>query len=125
MSLPFLIGAISLAAWVYLLVFHGNYWRARERLPETPPAPSHWPRVVAVLPARDEAETIKEVLERLVAQDYAGELSILLVDDDSDDDTSAIANKVRSAVPAHRQVTVLSGAALAEGWTGKLWALSQ
>jgi hopene-associated glycosyltransferase HpnB len=125
MSLPFLIGAISLAAWIYLLVFHGSFWRARERLPETPPVPSQWPHVVAVLPARDEAETIKEVLERLVAQDFPGPLSILLVDDDSDDDTSAIAHEVAQAAPHHRPVTVLNGAALAEGWTGKLWALSQ
>jgi hopene-associated glycosyltransferase HpnB len=125
MSLLFLIGAISLAMWLYLLIFHGGYWRARERLPEEPPPPQHWPDVVALLPARDEAETIKDVLERLVAQEYPGSLSILLVDDDSDDGTAEIARQVAAAAPPDRLVTVLPGAPLAKGWTGKLWALSQ
>lgn len=120
-----LIGAISLAIWLYLLLFHGGYWRARERLPEAPPVPPHWPAIVAVLPARDEAETIKEVLERLVAQDYPGALSILLVDDDSEDGTGVIADDVARAAPPHRPVTVLTGVQLPEGWTGKLWALAQ
>jgi len=125
MSLLFLIGAISLAAWLYLLLFHGGFWRARERLPQEPAALDRWPEVVAVLPARDEAETIKAVLERLVAQDYPGAFSILLVDDDSGDGTGAIAQEVARAAPSHRPVAVLSGAPLPEGWTGKLWALSQ
>jgi len=120
-----LIGAISLAIWLYLLLFHGGYWRARERLPEAPPVPPPWPAIVALLPARDEAETIKEVLERLVAQDYPGALSILLVDDDSEDGTGVIADDVARAAPPHRPVTVLTGVQLPEGWTGKLWALAQ
>jgi hopene-associated glycosyltransferase HpnB len=121
----FLIGAISLAAWTYLLLFHGGFWRARERLPQDPMDPTHWPRVVAVLPARDESETIKEVLERLVAQDYPGSLSILMVDDGSSDGTGEIAASVARAAPDDRTVTVLAGGPLAEGWTGKLWALAQ
>jgi hopene-associated glycosyltransferase HpnB len=125
MSVLFLIGAVSLAAWLYLLLFHGGFWRARERLPQEPPTPQGWPGVVAVLPARDEAETIKEVLERLVAQDYPGPLSILLVDDGSADGTDAIAHDVARAAPPHRPVAILAGSPLPEGWTGKLWALSQ
>jgi hopene-associated glycosyltransferase HpnB len=125
MSLLSLIGAISLAIWLYLVMFHGGYWRARARLPEAPLVAPHWPAVVAVLPARDEAETIKEVLERLVAQDYPGGLTILLVDDNSDDGTGEIAQGVARTAPPHRPVTVLRGARLAQGWTGKLWALAQ
>jgi hopene-associated glycosyltransferase HpnB len=121
----FWIGAASLAAWLYLILGHGGFWRARERLPHEPPVPQGWPGVVAVLPARDEAETIKEVLERLVAQDYPGPLSILLVDDGSDDGTDAIADEVARAAPPHRPVAVLTGSQLPEGWTGKLWALAQ
>lgn len=125
MSPLFLIGAISLAAWLYLLLFHGGFWRARERLPLGPLAPDNWPEVVAVLPARDEVETIKAVLERLVAQDYPGALSILLVDDGSRDGTGEIADAVARAAPLDRPVMVLTGAPLPEGWTGKLWALAQ
>jgi hopene-associated glycosyltransferase HpnB len=125
MSILSLIGVISLTAWLYLLLFHGGFWRARERLPQDPKHPPHWPRVAAVLPARDEAETIEEVLERLVAQDYPGALSIVMVDDGSSDGTGDIAAAVARAAPAARPVTVLTGDPLAEGWTGKLWALAQ
>src|SRR5690349_6469128 len=125
MSSLSLIGVISLTAWLYLLLFHGGLWRARERLPQDPRDPPHWPRVVALLPARHEAETIKEVLERLVDQDYPGSLSVLLVDDGSSDGTSEIAASVARASPADRPVRVLAGGPLAEGWTGKLCALAQ
>lgn len=123
--MPFGIAALSLAAWIYLLLFHGGFWRARERLPQQPPVPARWPSVVAVLPARDEAETIQAVLEHLVAQDYPGPLSILLVDDNSSDGTGTIAQEVARRAPSDRPVIVVDGAPLPEGWTGKLWALSQ
>ena len=47
-----------------------------------------WPRVTAVIPARNEAEGIAESIGSLARQDYPGAFSIVLVDDDSDDDTA-------------------------------------
>lgn len=119
------IGFATLAAWLYLVLGHGGFWRCRERLPENLPASPHWPEVAAVLPARDEAPTVKAVLEGLLAQDYPGPLAIFLVDDGSRDGTGEIAAKVAAAAPADRAVTVVAGRPLLQGWTGKLWALAQ
>jgi hopene-associated glycosyltransferase HpnB len=75
---------------------------------------------VAIVPARNEADVIARSIGSLARQDYPGTFSILLVDDNSDDDTAAIARGVGS-----ERVHILSGAPLAGGWTGKLWAVSQ
>jgi hopene-associated glycosyltransferase HpnB len=119
------IGFAALAAWLYLVLGHGGFWRCRERLPENPPAPARWPKVAAVLPARDEAATVKTVLEGLIAQDYPGPLAIFLVDDGSGDGTGEIARAVAAVAPANRPITVVDGRPLPAGWTGKLWALAQ
>ena len=113
------LGGLALAIWAGL--FATGFWLCRERddrlvLPE----PGQWPDVVAVVPARNEADVIARSLGSLVAQDYPGQFRILLVDDNSNDRTGAIARKLGC-----ERVTVLSGKPLAPGWTGKLWALSQ
>src|SRR5208337_444165 len=78
-----------------------------------------------VVPARNEAETITQSVESLVAQDYAGVFQIILVDDDSEDATAALAKRAAQAGGATERVTIVQGAPLQPGWTGKLWALQQ
>ncbi|MEX1204005.1 MAG: glycosyltransferase [Dongiaceae bacterium] len=116
------LAALSLVAWAYLLVLRGGFWRLGERLDPGAPAPPSWPEVVAVVPARDEAPTIAACLESLLAQDYAGRLSVVLVDDNSSDGTGAIASRIAEA---DRRISVLAGSPLPAGWTGKPWALLQ
>ncbi len=82
--------------------------------------PSHWPSVVAVVPARNEADVIRQSIGSLLAQDYPGDFHVVLVDDQSDDGTGDLAR----ALDAPR-LTVLAGAARPAGWTGKLWAMKQ
>ncbi len=114
------LGLVALAAWIYLLAFRGGFWLARERDDrDAPPAPAAWPSVAAVAPARNEADVIARSLSSLVAQDYAGPLRIILVDDNSEDGTAAAAPR------APDRLEILAGAPLAPGWTGKLWALKQ
>jgi glycosyltransferase involved in cell wall biosynthesis len=79
-----------------------------------------WPDVVAVVPARDEADVIARSIGSLVAQDYPGRFRVILVDDSSSDGTGDIARALGSD-----RLEVLTGAPLAKGWTGKLWAVSQ
>jgi hopene-associated glycosyltransferase HpnB len=75
--------------------------------------------VVAVVPARNEADVIATSIGSLIGQDYPGDFRIILVDDNSNDGTAA-------AVPsAQGRFEVLRGAPLANGWTGKLWAMKQ
>jgi hopene-associated glycosyltransferase HpnB len=86
--------------------------------------PARWPRVLVVVPARNEAETIGRSMESLVAQDYSGEFPIIIVDDHSEDQTGTLASAAARLAHAGK-VAVLQAAPLQPGWTGKLWALQQ
>ena len=46
--IAFLAG-LSLAAWLFLLLFWGRFWMADVRL-RPRPAPAQWPGVVGVIP---------------------------------------------------------------------------
>ena len=172
--MPILAGAtlIAAVAWVYLLAGHGGYWRTDQRLPgrslggaagfpaprdqaDRPggwPGPGGWPSVVAVVPARDEAAVLPLTLPSLLAVDYPGEFSVVLVDDGSTDGTAAAAAALgRNAAvgvasgsatresppggsppgaparPGHgdRGLRVVRGSSPPEGWVGKVWAMEQ
>jgi hopene-associated glycosyltransferase HpnB len=84
---------LAAAAWVYLLVGHGGFWRTSIRLPGWAGAadPAAWPSVTAVVPARNEAAILPETLPTLLAQGYSGAFSVVLVDDGSTDGTGAVA----------------------------------
>ena len=60
------LASIVLAIWLYLIAARGGFWRAAERddLAVAPgsDASRRWPAVSAVIPARDEAETIGETV---------------------------------------------------------------
>ena len=71
-----------------------------------------------MIPAREEGERIAATIRALVSQ--APDLRVVVVDDESDDDT---AGRARAAAPGH--VRVIEGQPLPTGWTGKLWALEQ
>ena len=163
-----LAGWLAMAVWAALIA--SGFWTTRERDDAAGFAePAVWPEVVAVVPARDEADVIARSLGSLIAQNYPGAFRIILVDDNSSDGTGAIArglnvdNKDRRPNPsslslskgrtsflglhqahegkngpstssgqagcgedlADHALTVITGAALPAGWTGKLWALHQ
>ncbi len=114
------LAVIALLAWLYLLLFNGYFWQSGPMLPTA--APNAAPPVAIVVPARDEAGTIEPVIASLLAQDYAGGFRVILVDDNSTDDTAALA---RGLPDPHGRLTVLTGAVRPPGWAGKLWAVHQ
>jgi hopene-associated glycosyltransferase HpnB len=116
---------IPVFIWIYLLVARGMFWRMRERddLGEPLFKPKTWPSVVAVVPARNEAEVISETLGSLLQQDYPGDLRIILVDDQSTDGTGEVA--LLKSLDVTRRATIISGQLRPAGWTGKLWAMQQ
>ena len=121
-----IVATLALAIWVYLVLGRGRFWLARERDDRREPAPpAAWPRVVAVIPARDEVETIGATVRSLLGQSYPGSFSIVLVDDESRDGTAAAARAAAVAAGAPDRLTVLAGQPLPAGWTGKLWAMAQ
>jgi len=119
-----LLALLVLVIWLYLAFLRGNFWRLEEDLLEPKP-PEKWPRVVAIVPARNEAATIARAVTSLLGQDYPGEFSIIIVDDQSDDGTAALARKAAEEVGAATRITILSASELPQGWTGKLWVLNE
>src|SRR5436190_1962735 len=112
-------------AWLYLVAAHGGYWRTSQRLPRVSGEPDAWPDVVAVVPARNEAEMLPVTLPELLGQEYPGALSVIMVDDGSSDGTGEIAAKLGAG--SARPLRVIPGAPPPEGehWAGKVWAMAQ
>jgi hopene-associated glycosyltransferase HpnB len=118
------IGAATAAIWVYLLLFRGSFWWLPYR-PAPIAANVGGRSVVAVIPARDEAAVIGRAVASLLAQDYAGNFRIVLVDDQSSDGTAETAYSAAVAAGAPDRLTICRGRPVPPGWTGKLWAMSQ
>ena len=117
-----LVALLPVAVWLYLLAGRGRFWMMLERDDrDEPRPPATWPSVVAIVPARNEADVIAQTLASLLAQDYPGSFRVVLVDDQSNDGTAEVA---REACEVDR-VTLVSGATRPAGWTGKLWAVRQ
>lgn len=115
---------LALAAWVYLLLFHGRYWHADARLDRHAGLAPEWPPVVAVVPARNEREVIGAAVRTLIAQDYPGRFDVIVVDDHSDDGTADGAREAAAALGGDERLAVVGAPALPEGWMGKLWAVN-
>lgn len=114
------IAVIPLAIWIYLILGRGGFWRVPAIAPPAPPgAPAC--RVIAVVPARNEAPLIGRAVRSLLQQQFAGTIQVIVVDDGSSDGTAAAAR----AAGDPSQVTVIRGSDVPRGWTGKLWALAQ
>ncbi len=121
-----ILGVLPLMIWAGLIGAHGGFWLCGERDDRnTAPAPHQWPSVTAVVPARDEADVITRSIGSLLAQDYPGPFRVILVDDNSSDGTAAAARAEAERLGRADRLTVLNGAPLPAGWTGKLWAVSQ
>ncbi len=119
--------AFSLAIWFYLAAARGMFWRLSpfDDDEAVHASPRTWPQVVAIIPARNEAETIGQTIAALLRQDYPGEFSIIVVDDHSEDQTSQIALQSAKKRGAESRVGIHNASPLPPGWTGKLWALNQ
>jgi chlorobactene glucosyltransferase len=78
------------------------------------------PKVAVIVPARNEAANIGACVESLSAQEYpSGCLTLIVVDDDSTDETSAIV----AALARHdERITLLRTPPLPPGWKGKVHA---
>lgn len=121
---PTLIAIPPLAIWMYLFFARGNFWQVHEEDIE-PATLKRWPRVVAVVPARNEAETIGRAVASLAKQDYRGEFFSIVVDDHSDDGTADLARKTIGECNAAGRISVHLASELPPGWTGKVWATNE
>ncbi|MGA9382559.1 MAG: glycosyltransferase [Phormidium sp.] len=127
-NLPSLLTFLSLIIWLILLAFRGQFWRCNQLLPVLSlesPVLKDYPAICAVIPARNEAEVIAFSLRSLFQQSYPGSFTIILVDDNSTDNTAIIAQDLAKELNKTEQLHIISGAALPAGWSGKLWAMEQ
>ncbi len=122
-----ILAALTLLIWVVMTFFRGAFWQLRAFDDDIAPhpTPAAWPRVVCVMPARNEAETIARAVASLAKQNYPGPMRIVIVDDQSEDATSTLAMAAAQEAGATNRVEIMRGATLQSGWTGKMWALQQ
>ena len=109
--------SLSLIIWIGLILFRGNFWRSDQKL-DIHTDRDHWPSVTAIIPARNEVETIGATVTSLLEQDKSVDLNVIVVDDNSDDGTA-------EAAGTSDHLTVIMGKPIVPGWSGKLWAVSQ
>jgi hopene-associated glycosyltransferase HpnB len=122
--------AVPLAIWLYLLLARGGFWRLSSALqPQfaaaTAAGGASRRRIIAVVPARNEAEGIGKAVSSLLAQTLTPPLHVIVVDDGSTDGTAEEATRAAEAAGARERLTLISAMPPAAGWTGKLWAMSQ
>ena len=117
-----LLALPGLVIWSLILCLPWRPWSTRESLDvDTDVDKSNKPdlsQITVLIPARNEAEVIAETLASLKRQDKS--LKIVLIDDQSDDNTSNIAHQ-----SGLTNLNIITGKPLPEGWSGKLWALEQ
>ena len=116
----------SLVGWLYLTFGNGRFWHADQRLDGErldSLTAKHWPTVVAIVPARNEADVIERTLSSLLDQDYPGEFHVVLVDDQSDDHTGDLARQLADQHVAGTRLTVQIAEDRPRDWLGKMWAV--
>jgi hopene-associated glycosyltransferase HpnB len=117
---------LSLVIWLFLLLFWGQFWRVDQQLETDKDIDNNTlPTVCVLIPARNEADVIPFSLRSLLLQDYPGNFTIFLVDDQSSDGTAHIAQGVAYALDKTPQLQIVTSTSLPPGWTGKLWAMEQ
>jgi hopene-associated glycosyltransferase HpnB len=118
-----LLGLLTVVIWLVLWLGHGRFWQTT--ISPLPGLPKDWPSVVAVIPARNEAEGIGRTVGSLLGQDYKGRVSVVVVDDESTDGTAEVANRTAASMNASDRLLVVLGTPTPPGWVGKMWAVAQ
>lgn len=121
--------ALALIAWIVLLFAHGGFWRVRldahmdESAPVWDGSSAALPTVHAVVPARNEAQSVGVVMHSLAAQRYGGLLRIFLVDDQSEDGTIDVARSALAGTPGEERLQIVRASTPLPGWSGKINAM--
>ncbi len=101
--------------WWMIVLVPWRPWSTQETLESTHSGNVSLKEITVLIPARNEGQLIGKTLNALSIQGH--DLQIIVIDDQSDDDTAEQANKWGA--------TILSGTSPPVGWSGKLWALEQ
>lgn len=115
------LSGLWLALVAVLILRAARQRTALERLAPLEPDPeAPLPPLAVIVPARNESANILRCLESLLVQHLPAErCTLIVVDDDSSDDTARI---VEALAESDRRVQLLHVAALPPGWKGKVYA---
>lgn len=91
------------------------------RFSRAPRGPTTGEPVSILIPARDEAGSIEQTCRAIMASDEV-RLELVILDDDSQDDTAGIVSRLAEEDP---RVRLIRGRPLPAGWCGKQHACSQ
>jgi len=117
------VAVLAVVTWLYLALARGFFWRTQSPRPVVSGRPDFQGLVVAVVPARDEAEVIESAITSLLNQSVA--VPIILVDDESTDGTAEVARRAAEKAGKADALTVIRGKPLPPGWAGKVWSMHQ
>ncbi len=104
---------------IILLFILSNIWITHRIRHHSPP--DKYPMVSILIPARNEERSIADCVQSFLAQDYPS-FEVVVLDDQSSDDTRAILEKIAISEPALR---ILYGEPPSDNQVGKTWACSQ
>jgi hopene-associated glycosyltransferase HpnB len=112
--------ALSTLSWVVFALMSCRPWSNREVFEALDRGDGEevLKEITVVIPARNEAEVIQQTLHSIIEQGPG--LSIVLIDDSSEDVTVEKAREMRIS-----NLLIIQSAPLPAGWSGKLWALEQ
>lgn len=116
---------VPLVIWTYLGFFRYFFWRPIVLSTNISTHPIKDLQVFAVIPARNEAEVIKKTLLSVLQQDSPALKKIIVINDNSDDQTVTMINQLTKEYDPLNKILLLQGKPLIAGWTGKLWAVHQ
>ena len=114
----FLITVTLIFLLLQLLVAAYNYYSSPTLIPQQCDNTS---LISILVPARNEASNLPGLINSILAQNLAN-IEIIVLDDHSSDDTRAVAEAIALL---NKQVRVIQGKPLPEGWTGKNFACHQ
>lgn len=107
---------------ILLAIFFNTIINLKRMAPEQPENGSkEWPFVSILVPVRNEERNLEPLLQSLLSQDYP-HYEIIVIDDDSTDNTWSILEKW--AALDHR-LRIERSQKLPPGWTGKNWVCHQ
>ena len=117
------VALLTSVTWSYLALARGSFWRTKNAKPAASDKPEFPGGVVAVVPARNEAELIGPVVTSLLNQSVG--MPVILVDDESTDGTANVARHAAEEAGKADGLIVIQSKPLPAGWTGKLWSMHQ
>jgi cellulose synthase/poly-beta-1,6-N-acetylglucosamine synthase-like glycosyltransferase len=117
------VATLTAVTWSYLALARGSFWRTKSAKPDASGKAEFSGGVVAIVPARNEAELIGPVVTSLLNQCVA--MPVVLVDDESTDGTADVARRAAEKAGKADALIVIHSKPLPAGWTGKLWSMHQ